>query len=86
MKAGMFMKRIEQAFRQAERRFFLPPDMVQYANEDRPLPIGHGQTNSQPSTVRMMLEWLEVKDGDKVLDVGSGSGWAPRHRQVSAQG
>jgi protein-L-isoaspartate(D-aspartate) O-methyltransferase len=40
-----------------------------------PLPIGFGQTNSQPSTVRFMLERLEVQPGDKVMDVGSGSGW-----------
>jgi protein-L-isoaspartate(D-aspartate) O-methyltransferase len=42
---------------------------------DSPLPIGFGQTNSQPTTVRMMLDWLEVKPGNKILDVGSGSGW-----------
>jgi len=40
-----------------------------------PLPIGYGQTISQPSTVRLMLDWLDVKSGDKVLDLGSGSGW-----------
>lgn len=45
------------------------------AKNDSPLPIGHGQTNSQPSTVRRMLEWLSAQPGDKVLDVGSGSGW-----------
>ena len=42
---------------------------------DSPLPIGYGQTNSQPSTVRRMLTWLDARAGDKVLDVGSGSGW-----------
>lgn len=40
-----------------------------------PLPIGFGQTNSQPSTVYQMLAWLQPEPGDKVLDVGSGSGW-----------
>jgi protein-L-isoaspartate(D-aspartate) O-methyltransferase len=45
------------------------------ASVDAPLPIGHGQTNSQPSTVREMLEMLDVQPGDRVLDVGSGSGW-----------
>lgn len=43
--------------------------------EDRPLPIGWGQTISQPSTVAFMLELLAVKEGECVLDVGSGSGW-----------
>jgi protein-L-isoaspartate(D-aspartate) O-methyltransferase len=39
------------------------------------LPIGHGQTNSQPTTVRHLLQWLDVTAGQRVLDVGSGSGW-----------
>jgi protein-L-isoaspartate(D-aspartate) O-methyltransferase len=45
------------------------------AAADTALPIGFGQTISQPTTVKMMLEWLEAQPGDKVLDVGSGSGW-----------
>lgn len=45
------------------------------AGADRPLPIGHGATNSQPWTVRFMLELLEVPTGARLLDVGSGSGW-----------
>ena len=39
------------------------------------MPIGHGQTNSQPTTVRHLLQWLDVSPGQRVLDVGSGSGW-----------
>lgn len=53
----------------------MPADMQTHAQEDRPLDIGHGQTNSQPSTVRHMLEWLDVRPSQRVLDVGSGSGW-----------
>lgn len=43
--------------------------------DDRPLPIGHGQTISQPSTVALMLELLQPQSGERILDVGSGSGW-----------
>lgn len=53
----------------------LPSEQQGYASRDRALPIGHGQTNSQPSTVRAMLTALQVHAGDRVLDVGSGSGW-----------
>jgi protein-L-isoaspartate(D-aspartate) O-methyltransferase len=53
----------------------LPRGQQQYADLDRALPIGYGQTNSQPTTVRAMLRALRVGPGMRVLDVGSGSGW-----------
>jgi len=57
------------------RTAFLPDDVRSRADEDRPLPIGEGQTSSQPRTVAAMLRLLEVHSGHRVLDVGAGSGW-----------
>ena len=69
------MSRIDEAFEKVDRRDFLPKDVRELWDHDRPLPIGYGQTNSQPSTVRRMLGWLDVQPGQSVLDIGSGSGW-----------
>jgi protein-L-isoaspartate(D-aspartate) O-methyltransferase len=69
------MDAVNRAFNAFNRADFLRPDEAALAKFDMPIPIGYGVTNSQPTTVRMMLEWLDVQPGDKVLDVGSGSGW-----------
>jgi protein-L-isoaspartate(D-aspartate) O-methyltransferase len=53
----------------------VPVEYVEEAYGDYPLPIGFGQTISQPTTVALMLELLQPHKGDKILDVGSGSGW-----------
>jgi len=69
------MDRISKAFEVIKRQDFLPAEEQNRAEFDMPVPIGFGQTNSQPTTVELMLEWLEPEPGNKVLDVGSGSGW-----------
>ena len=66
---------LDDAFAAVPRADFLPPDQRAYAHQDRPLAIGFGATNSQPWTVRYMLRLLDARPGDRVLDVGSGSGW-----------
>lgn len=63
------------AFRSIPREAFLHPDHRHLAGLDRPLSIGYNQTNSQPKTVALMLEWLAPSSGQKILDIGSGSGW-----------
>ena len=67
--------RIIDAFEAVDRKDFVPQEMAEVAYADEPLPIGFGQTISQPSTVAFMLEHLAANEGDVVFDVGSGSGW-----------
>ena len=57
------------------RHCFVPPDDLPWAYADGPLPIGHGQTISQPYIVALMTELLELEPEDRVLEVGSGSGY-----------
>eukprot|EP01047_Picozoa_sp_COSAG01_P008062 COSAG01_NODE_313_length_19043_cov_3.917177_1_plen_206_part_00 len=67
---------IKQAFVEIDRAYFIPHHLQSQAYMDQPLAIGEGQTISQPTTVAIMLEALDVKVGQRVLDIGSGSGWS----------
>jgi protein-L-isoaspartate(D-aspartate) O-methyltransferase len=67
---------VSEAFVATPRAWFLPRRARARAAYDGPIEIGHGQTNSQPRTVDAMLRLLQVRRGDRVLDVGAGSGWS----------
>ncbi|SMP60201.1 protein-L-isoaspartate(D-aspartate) O-methyltransferase [Anoxynatronum buryatiense] len=66
---------LEEAFRQVDRCSYVPEHLKAQCYADHPLAIGVGQTISQPSTVALMLEMLQVEPGNRILDVGSGSCW-----------
>jgi protein-L-isoaspartate(D-aspartate) O-methyltransferase len=72
---GINDERVLAALRRVPRHRFVPDSLQQNAYEDRPLPIGHGQTISQPFIVAFMSQNLMLKPGDKVLEVGTGSGY-----------
>ena len=69
-------KELINSIKAVDRKDFVPQTLHDEAYEDYPLPIGLGQTISQPYTVALMLELLKLKSDDKVLDIGCGSGWS----------
>jgi protein-L-isoaspartate(D-aspartate) O-methyltransferase len=66
---------VEQAFLQIPRENFIPEKLMNYAYSDTPLDIGYGQTISAPHMVAIMCEDLDLKKGQKILEIGSGSGY-----------
>jgi protein-L-isoaspartate(D-aspartate) O-methyltransferase len=72
---GVENARVLQALRDVKRHLFVPPDEVSSAYEDHPLPIGHGQTISQPYIVAIMTESIDPQPDDRVLEIGTGSGY-----------
>jgi protein-L-isoaspartate(D-aspartate) O-methyltransferase len=72
---GIVNPDVLRAMRSAPRHRFVPTEYLDQAYEDHPLPIGFGQTISQPFIVAWMTELLELKSGEKVLEIGTGSGY-----------
>jgi protein-L-isoaspartate(D-aspartate) O-methyltransferase len=68
-------KRVLAAMGAIPREFFVPPESRHLAYADKPLPIGYGQTISQPFIIALMTEALELKGKEKVLEIGTGSGY-----------
>ncbi|HHF52748.1 MAG TPA: protein-L-isoaspartate(D-aspartate) O-methyltransferase [candidate division WOR-3 bacterium] len=72
---GIKDKKVLDAFLKVPRHEFVPPEYINEAYNDYPLPIGFGQTISQPYMIAYMMEALELKGGEKVLEIGTGSGY-----------
>ena len=72
---GIRNPRVLQAMQEVPRHLFVPENMQREAYADRPLPIGYGQTISQPYIVALMTELLNPQPGSKILEVGTGSGY-----------
>lgn len=72
---GVKDSKVINAMLKVKRHLFVPMSERKYAYEDRPLPIGYGQTISQPFIVAYMTELLDLKGNEKVLEIGTGSGY-----------
>ncbi len=72
---GVRDERVLSAMRKVERHKFIPQHQINSAYDDHPLPIGHGQTISQPYIVALMTELCGLRGTEKVLEIGTGSGY-----------
>ena len=72
---GIEAPAVLEAVQKVPRHCFVPASLIDEAYEDRPLPIGMGQTISQPYIVALMTELLQLKPTDRVLEIGTGSGY-----------
>lgn len=73
---GIVDERVLEAMHAVPREEFVPPELREAAYDDCPLPIGHGQTISQPFTVAFQCEALQLTGSERVLEIGTGSGYA----------
>jgi protein-L-isoaspartate(D-aspartate) O-methyltransferase len=73
---GICQPRVLDAFRSVPREAFIPPELAALAYGDAALPIGEGQTISQPYIVALTIEALDLRDDERVLEIGTGSGYA----------
>lgn len=75
MRRGVVTPRVIEAFKKVPRHLFVPEQFQSHSYNDHPLPIGEGQTISQPYIVALMTDLLDLSGEDKVLEIGTGSGY-----------
>ena len=75
LERGIKNSRILEAFRKVPRELFVPPHMRAFIENDTAIPIGYGQTTSQPYIIALMIQHLGLKGDEKVLEIGTGSGY-----------
>jgi protein-L-isoaspartate(D-aspartate) O-methyltransferase len=72
---GITDEAVVEVMGEVPRHEFVPPEYLNYAYDNNPLPIGYGQTISQPYIVALMTQELSISEGDRVLEIGTGSGY-----------